>query len=278
MTSVEMTALQSIQDWPVNTWAGAWLNGDGRCEAAGGVERVFPLASVTKPLFAYAVLIAVEEGSLALDEPAGPEGSTVAHLLSHSSGLAPEATSPGGPMSAPVGTRRIYSNQGFEVLGQVLATNTDMTPAEYLRLAVFEPLGMSNSSLAGSPAHGGLSTVADLVAFCRELLAPTLIDPTTLHRATEPFLPELSGVLPGFGRQNPNPWGLGFEIRGDKQPHWTGTANSTRTYGHFGASGTFLWVDPERSLACVVLTDRPFGPWAAEVWPPLNDAVIAAHT
>lgn len=261
----------------MTSWAGAWVENDGREEAAGEAERVFPLASVTKLLFAYAVLIAVEEGSLSLDEPAGPEGSTVAHLLSHSSGLAPEATDPGGPMFAAVGARRIYSNQGFEILGEALATNTNMTPADYLRLAVFEPLAMRNSSLDGSPAHGGLSSVSDLVAFCRELLAPTLLDPTTLQRAIKPYFPELSGVLPGFGRQDPNPWGLGFEIRGNKAPHWTGTANSPSTYGHFGASGTFLWVDPERSLACVVLTDRRFGPWAAEVWPPLSDAVIAGH-
>jgi len=261
----------------VTSWAGAWTSGDGRYEADGETGRVFPLASVTKLLFAYAMLIAVEEGSVALDEPAGPQGSTVAHLLSHSSGLAPEATSPGGPVFAPVGARRIYSNQGFEVLGQVLATNTNMTPAEYLRLAVFEPLAMDDSSLDGSPAHGGLSTVADLVAFCRELLAPTLIDPTTLQRARAPFLPELGGVLPGFGRQDPNPWGLGFEIRAGKHPHWTGTTNSPMTYGHFGASGTFLWVDPDRSLASVVLTDRRFGPWAAEAWPPLCDFVLAVH-
>lgn len=274
MTASGSTLLQSMDHWPVTSWAGAWVDGDGRQETAGQADRVFPLASVTKLLFAYAVLIAIEEGSVALDQPAGPDGSTVAHLLSHSSGLAPEADNPDGPMFAGVGARRIYSNQGFEVLGHVLATTTDMTPAEYVRLAVFEPLAMRNSSLDGSPAHGAMSSVQDLVAFCRELLAPTLIDPTTLRRATEPFFPELSGVLPGFGRQDPNPWGLGFEIRGDKQPHWTGTANSPATYGHFGASGTFLWVDPEHSLACVALTDRRFGPWAVEVWPPLSDAVI----
>ncbi len=264
-----------MADWPVNARAGAWVAGDGRHDAAGALDQVFPLASITKVLFAYAIAIAMEEGSITLDEPAGPEGSTVAHLLSHSSGLAPEATNPGGPVFAPVGARRIYSNQGFEVLGQVLAANTDMSPAEYLRLAVFEPLGMENSSLDGSPAHGGLSTAADLMAFCAELLAPTLIAPTTLGTAVAPHLPDLSGVLPGFGRQDPNPWGLGFEIRGDKQPHWTGADNSARTFGHFGASGTFLWVDPDRSLACAVLTDRQFGPWAADVWPRFSDAVIA---
>ena len=271
-----MMAFQSMHEWPVTSGAGAWIDGAGRQETAGEADRVFPLASVTKPLFAYAVLIAVEEGSLTLDQAAGPDGATVAHLLSHSSGLAPESGGSTGPTLAAVGSRRIYSNQGFDVLAQALTTSTAMSPADYLRLAVFEPLGMADSSLDGSPAHGGLSTVNDLSLFCRELLDPRLTDPTTLAAATVPHLPELAGVLPGFGRHDPNPWGLGFEIRGDKQPHWTGGTNSPSTYGHFGASGTFLWVDPVRELACVVLTDHDFGPWAAEAWPPLSDAVIAS--
>ena len=59
--------------------------------------------------------------------------------------------------------------------------------------------------------------------------------------------PGLVGVLPGFGRMDPNDWGLGFELRDAKSPHWTGARNSPRTFGHFGGSGTFLWVDPERA-------------------------------
>jgi CubicO group peptidase (beta-lactamase class C family) len=84
-------------------------------------------------------------------------------------------------------------------------------------------------------------------------------------------------VLPGFGRQQHNDWGLGFEIRDAKAPHWTGTGNSPATYGHFGRSGTFLWVDPAARLACVVLTDREFDDWAKQAWPALSDAVLAEH-
>lgn len=80
--------------------------------------------------------------------------------------------------------------------------------------------------------------------------------------------PGTKGVLPGYGHQNPNDWGLGFEIRDGKSPHWTGSASSPRTFGHFGQSGTFLWIDPDAALACVSLTDRAFGPWAVEAWPP----------
>jgi CubicO group peptidase (beta-lactamase class C family) len=73
----------------------------------------------------------------------------------------------------------------------------------------------------------------------------------------------------------PNDWGLTFELRDAKSPHWTGRRNSERTFGHFGATGTFLWVDPDAGLACGVLTDRRFGDWALEAWPPLGDSVLS---
>ena len=134
---------------------------------------------------------------------------------------------------------------------------------------------MHDTVLKGSPGAGAESTVDDLTLFARELQRPTLIDQSTLDEATRVVFPGLNGVLPGFGHQKPNDWGLGFEIRDGKAPHWTGTANSPATFGHFGQSGTFLWVDPEAGVACVALTDRDFGPWAAEVWPACSDAVLA---
>ncbi len=82
-------------------------------------------------------------------------------------------------------------------------------------------------------------------------------------------------MLPGLGRQEPNDWGLGFELKDAKRPHWTGSRNSPGTFGHFGGAGTFLWVDPEARVACAVLTNREFDEWALEVWPQLADAVLA---
>ena len=101
--------------------------------------------------------------------------------------------------------------------------------------------------------------------------------PSTLTAATSPQFGDLAGLLPGFGRQTPNPWGLGFELRDHKSPHWTGAANSPATFGHFGQAGTMLWVDPAASLGVVALTDRPFGAWAAEAWPAFSDAVLSAR-
>ena len=96
-----------------------------------------------------------------------------------------------------------------------------------------------------------------------------------MPEATRVAYPDLAGILPGFGRQDPNDWGLGFEIRDGKHPHWTGRRNSPETFGHFGRSGTFLWVDSVAGLACACLTDRDFGDWAAEAWPDLSDRVLA---
>jgi CubicO group peptidase (beta-lactamase class C family) len=117
-------------------------------------------------------------------------------------------------------------------------------------------------------------TVHDLLALGSEWAAPTLVSRATRDEATTEQFPGLAGVLPGFGRFDPCPWGLGVEIRGEKRPHWTGSANSTATFGHFGQSGSFLWVDPVAGVVCGGLGDRPFGPWATRAWPELSDAVL----
>ncbi|MFD6415383.1 serine hydrolase domain-containing protein [Streptomyces sp. NPDC060194] len=268
-----MNSLAMIESWPVSTAAAAVVRADGTVLGSHGpAEHRFALASVTKPLTAYAALVAYEEGAVDLDEPAGPEGSTIRHLLAHTSGLAfDEHRVTGRP-----GERRLYSNAGFEVLGDHLTKATEIPFAEYLHQAVLEPLGMTATTLDGSPAAAGVSTLADLVRFAAELQAPRLLDPRTVAEATLTVqYPGTKGVLPGYGHQSPNDWGLGFEIRDGKSPHWTGTSSSPRTFGHFGQAGTFLWVDPDAGLACVALADRQFGPWATEVWPPFTDAVLA---
>jgi CubicO group peptidase (beta-lactamase class C family) len=267
------SAVGTVLDWPVPHAAAAVVAADGTVLAeAGEQEREFRLASVTKPLVAYAVLIAVEEGAVSWDDPAGPDGSTVRHLAAHTSGVSFED----GVVQAKPGVRRIYSNRGFELLADAVAAGAGMPFDEYLDEAVLEPLRMRSTRLEGSPAAGAVSTGADMARFAAELQTPTLVSAVTVDEATSVAFPELAGILPGYGRQTPNDWGLGFEIRDGKSPHWTGAHSSPRTYGHFGQSGTFLWVDPEAGVACVVLTDRDFGPWAIEAWPPFTDRVLAA--
>ncbi|WP_419994639.1 serine hydrolase domain-containing protein [Streptomyces boninensis] len=267
-----MQSLLMTDTWPVTTAATAVVTADGTVAGAHGPqEQRFQLASVTKPIAAYAALVAVEEGAIELDEPAGPAGSTVRHLLAHTSGLGFDEHR----IFAPPGDRRLYSNAGFEVLGDHIAKATDIPFADYLHEAVAVPLGMTATALEGSPAKDGWSTAADLARFAAELLAPRLISPELHAEATSVVHPGLKGVLPGYGHQNPNDWGLGLEIRNHKSPHWTGTSSSPRTFGHFGQSGTFLWVDPDARAACVALADRAFGEWAVQAWPPFTDAVLA---
>jgi CubicO group peptidase (beta-lactamase class C family) len=269
LVSPVLRALEQVDAWPAEHVAAAVV-ASGELAFRGDVDRVFQWASVTKLLTAKAVLVAAEEGILDLDEPAGPPGSTVRHLLAHASGLPPDGDAP----IARVGERRIYSNTGFEQLADLVAERAEISFAEYLR-AVLEPLEMGRTRLEGSPAWGVAGPLRDLVPFAETLLRPSVVSAETLAEATEVAFPGLAGVLPGFGRQDPNDWGLGFELRDEKSPHWTGTRNSPRTFGHFGRSGTFLWVDPEAGLACACLTDLEFGDWAREAWPRLSDAVLA---
>ncbi len=265
----------------VGTWgfeaAAGWALLDGRGEPVvkgrvGPSDQVFAWASVTKVLTAVAVWVAVEEGTVSWDDQVGPPGSTLAHLLAHASGLAPDEDA----VLAPAGTRRIYSNRGIEVAADHLAVASGMPFVAYLHDAVLEPLAMRSTLLEGSPAHGARGTLRDLLALAVELLHPRLVHPSTLATTTSVAFPGLGGVLPGFGTQPSNDWGLGVEIRDHKQPHWTGTRNSPATFGHFGRSGSLLWVDPDAGRALVALSERPFGPWAAAAWPLLSDAVLSA--
>lgn len=272
-----MPALEVIGEWPVPTAAAAVVGPTGVLANYGDTAQVFRLASVTKPLVARAAQVAVEEGVVDLDTPAGPPGATVRHLLAHTSGLAMNSPD----LQAQPGSRRIYSNYGFAVLAEIIEAQSGIEFGRYLAEAVFQPLGMTASRLDGGAAtagYGGFSTVGDLAVFAGDLLRPRTVSPQMHAEAISVQFPGRDGVLPGFGAQRPNDWGLGFEIRDGKNPHWTGAANSPRTYGHFGQSGTFLWVDPDRDLALVVLTGRDFDEWAKPLWPALSDQVLGEFT
>jgi CubicO group peptidase (beta-lactamase class C family) len=271
-----MAALDAIEDWPVANAAAAVIGPSGVLASHGDTERVFELASVTKPLVARAAQVAVEEGVVDLDTPAGPPGSTVRHLLAHASGLAMHSDR----ILAKPGARRVSSNYGFGVLAETLQRESGIEFGRYLAEAVCEPLAMATTRLDGgaeAAGFGATSTVADLAAFAGELLRPSTVSAQLHAEATSVQFPGLDGVLPGYGVQRPNDWGLGFEIRDAKSPHWTGARNSARTFGHFGQSGGFIWADPAIDLALVVLTDRDFGDWALDLWPAISDAVTSDH-
>ena len=247
--------------------AGVVLPGGG-IETRGDRRRVVPLASVSKPVTALALMVAAEEGVVDLDEPAGPPGSAVRHLLAHASGLPFEGETP----IAPPGRRRIYSNEGFRTLGAHLEERAEMPFGEYVRAAVCEPLAIGLDP-GSDPAAGMLASLDDVLALGREFLEPRLVAGETGAEMTAVQFPGLSGVLPDWGRFDPLDWGLGVQIA-TPQPSWMGTRVSHRTFGHFGGSGTFLWVDPEVGVACAALAEREFGDWAKAAWPALSDAVL----
>lgn len=266
------TGLEAIASWPAARHAAGWLRRDGHSEVGGDPHDAFPLASVTKVLTTTALLVAIEEQIIDLDEPAGPPSSTVRLLLCHASGLPFEGST---PIAEPA-RRRIYGNAAFELLGDLLAERAGVAFGDYLQEAVCVPLGMTETMVHGSPAHSGHSTVHDLLQLSRELLHPgSILAPETVAEATRAQLPDLAGVLPGYGRQDPNTWGLGFELHGRKSPHWMPATASPATFGHFGQSGAFLWIDPVPGVACVALADKAFGDWAIEAWPTLGAAVLA---
>lgn len=267
-------AFDLIEEWPVGEVACVVLHADGRRWAHGDTTKPFELASVTKVLTALTVMVAVEEGTVSLDQAAGPPRSTVAHLLAHASGLAPDQRR----LLTEPGRRRIYSNSGFELVAELVSTEAGIPFDTYFAEAVAEPLEMNATELAGSPAYGATASADDIALVGAELLGTTnrVLAPQTTASMTSPAFADLPGVLPGYGLQDPNTWGLGVEIRSTKSPHWTGSLNSTATFGHFGRAGTFIWVDPDASVACVVLTDREFGEWAMTRWPAFSDSVLGS--
>ena len=137
---------------------------------------------------------------------------------------------------------------------------------------------MTSSRLAGPPGTSGISTCADLTRFTTELQTPRLITPQTLTETTQqPAFPGLDGILPGYGQQKPNDWDSASNYEATRTHTGQESRNSPQTFGHFGRSGTFLWVDPTAQCACITLTDHDFGPWAIHAWPPFTDAILTKH-
>jgi CubicO group peptidase (beta-lactamase class C family) len=259
-------ALRQVDSWPCTHAAVAVVYPDGTDSTHGEVDLPLRWASVTKVATAVAALVAVEEGIVSLEDPAGPPGATLRHLLAHASGLPFEGRE---PIARP-GTRRIYSNGAIELAAEHVSRAAGMPFSAYFEAVWGFPL-------EGSPAHGVKLPLTTLLEPARELQRPERIAPETLAEAVTTQFPGLNGVIPGIGRYDPNDWGLGPELRDGKHPHWTGTLNSASTFGHFGGGGGFLWVDPEAGLALCALSDLEFGDWALEAWPQLSDAVLLEH-
>ena len=263
-----MKALRQIDAWPVAFAAAGVVDPGGETFTRGDAGRVVRLASVSKPIAALAILVAAEEGVVDLDEPAGPPEATVRHLLAHTAGLPFEGTT---PVARP-GQRRIYSNEAFRILAHHLAKRAEMPFSVYVRRAVCEPLGIGLDP-HGDPGSGMHASLRDVLVFGHELLHPTLVAVETRDEMISVQFPGTLGVLPNHGRFEPLDWGLGVQLN-TRPSSWMGDRASGRAFGHFGGTGTFLWVDPEAQVVCAALTEREYGEWAKVAWPLLSDAVL----
>jgi CubicO group peptidase (beta-lactamase class C family) len=129
-----MEALGAVARWPVGAAAAGVVRPGEAPVTSGPAGRRFGWASVTKLASALAVWVAVEEGTVGPDDPCGPPGATVLHLLAHASGLGPD-----GQVLAPPGRRRIYADRGYDHLAAHVAARSGMPFAAYLAGAVLEP-------------------------------------------------------------------------------------------------------------------------------------------
>jgi len=276
-------ALQQVDSWPVGAVSAVAITPEGTV-THGDMQRVFSLASISKLITAFAVLLAHQEGAFELDERVPPSlvpqfdtPPTYRELLAHASGIGFRDRVP----ERPARERRMYSSAGYAVLADALAETTDIPFAEYVREALLNPLGIE-VAIEGSAGHGFSASAEALTELAKEFLAPRLLAEPLLAEALTAQFPHLSGIVPGYGRFSPCTWGLGFSLQGDKSRqrgehgHWIGSTMPADTAGHFGQSGTFLWFHRPTKTAAVLLTDTAFGEWAKHRWDVFNDNLWSA--
>ena len=209
---------------------------------------------------------------MSLDEPAGPPGSTVRHLLAHASGLSFDGEE---PIARP-GSRRIYSNTGFDRLAEHVEASTAMSAADYLRLAVFEPLGMTTATLEGSPVGVRLRHARRRHPLRRRAAAADAARAGDAGRRRHG--PVRRAGRRAARRRALRPARLGPRLRAarrqvaalDRQP-----ATARRRSATSAAAARSCGSTRSPGVACAALTDREFGPWALDAWPALSDAVLA---
>jgi len=234
---------------------------------AGELDERRVWASVSKMVVSLAFGVEFDWGLHSYTDALGPRGATLANLLSHSSGLGLEEHD----RVVPVGTKRVYSNYAVDLA--VKAIVGDNEPSRWLEDRIFRPLGMNDSALEGRAAAGVVGTTRDMAALAEAWLRPDAVSAATRDRLITPYIPALDGVVPGFGRFSPCPWGLGPEVRGEKH-HWMGDWPSA-SFGHFGQSGALMLLNAHEQIGVVATSTEAFGPWAVELWPHWTSAMRA---
>jgi CubicO group peptidase (beta-lactamase class C family) len=255
----------------------SYIGPDGEHGVIGKSQGRYRLASITKLLTTYVVADAVVGGFVGFEDlVASPQlkspDVTLQDLLSHSSGIRPDEL-----QSIDRHKKRIYTNEAFDLAGEFLISKLGKDFKETTIGNLFEDglnsfLGAS-FNFEGTCSASATGTLEDLILLMNEMRNPTYLDFQTHKFLTTPFLPELEGILPGWGNFKRNTFGVGFEIRGNKQPHWTGSVSSPETFGHFGQSGAFIFHDPIKNVSACCLTNQDFSGWAKEEFPKLSNLI-----
>jgi CubicO group peptidase (beta-lactamase class C family) len=301
-------------------------------------NTIYDVASLTKSVVTSTlVAMQVEAGRIALDLPVAryiPEWNTgpnpewrrtvtIRQLLTHSSGLPAHkdyfltlhskreviAAICKEPLDYAPGTKMIYSDLGFILLGEILERATGKTVDQLAREQIFTRLGMADTTfnpaksldariaptendatfrkrllqgevhdenafaMDGVAGHAGMfSTAPDLATFCQMLLNGGIYAHQRLMtRAT----------ISLFAAPQPlasNTFTLGWMVPTPDSS--SGRYFSARSFGHLGYTGTSIWIDPDRQLFVILLTNRVYPTRAndriAAVRPAVHDAVIEA--
>jgi uncharacterized protein YbbC (DUF1343 family)/CubicO group peptidase (beta-lactamase class C family) len=272
------------------------------------LDTVFDMASLTKPVAtASSIMLLVERGQLRLGDAvatyipefgqSGKEAITIEQLLTHQGGLIadnPLKDYEHGTDEAwariwklkpvePVGTKFVYSDVGFIVLGEVVRRVTGQSINEFSRTNIFEPLDMSETGylpeeslrqrsattekrddkwmrgevhdpraylLGGVAGHAGLfSTAGDLSHYAQMMLnegnynGRQILSPTTIVEMRRPRM---------VGDQRR---ALGWDSR-SKYSTNRGELMSDSAFGHGGFTGNGLWIDPKLNLFVIFLSTR----------------------
>jgi beta-glucosidase-like glycosyl hydrolase/CubicO group peptidase (beta-lactamase class C family) len=213
------------------------------------------------------------------------------------------------PLESEPGTKMVYSDLGIILMAEIISRLTGRTLDDLAKEYIFTPLAMNDSmykppkklwpqiaptefdaifrhrliqgevhdenafAIGGVSGHAGLfSTAPDLAAFCQMLLNggvyahQRILKRATIAQFTVPQ--QLSGGTRTLG------WVVPTE--GGSSGHYY----SPHSFGHTGFTGTSIWIDPDRQLFVVLLTNR-VNPTRenhkiAEVRPALHDAVMQA--
>lgn len=201
------------------------------------------------------------------------------------------------PLLFPPGTKVSYQSAGTALIAEIIHQISGRSAAEFLRKEVFEPLGMMDSSLGwepakkeriaavrvpadlegkdwnwnspdwlgfGAPWGGMITSPADFARYCQMLLNGGILDNVRIFSpsAVRAMSMNQLAVMPKVPEEDRRckPWGLGWRLNWPGHSSNFGDLLGPRSFGHWGATGTVCWMDPDTESFCILLTTQPQEP------------------